>query len=299
MKEFKDLYSSAKTIDDSDELIEELLQNKEIRSFVMKYDLTNKTIVSNMNAFLTYVDDASLNKDGVIESKNYEGFIPYLAFSNGVVTVNYKQIEKENNESKIVSLNMPKELLDAHLEDYSLTTDERRNLYQYARAFISSFDDPIPMKGMYISGPFRTGKTYLAAAIGNELANKGFNVVMAYYPELSSYLKSSIGNDEFQEIVNKLKVCDLLILDDFGGEAINPFIRDEALGVVLNHRMIKNKPIIITTNIPVTRISDTSLRKDGSEGEKIKALRILERIKELTTEYFLSKRYEDLNKKNY
>ena len=49
----------------------------------------------------------------------------------------------------------------------------------------------------------------------------------------------------------------------------------------------------------MARLSDTSLRKDGSEGEKIKALRIIERIKELSQEYFLLKRYEELNKKNY
>ena len=299
MKEVKDMFNGVKTFDDSDDLIESLLNNPEIRSFVMKNDLTNKIIVSNMNAFLSYNDDAHKNSDGIIESTMYPGFVPILSYSNGVVTISYKKIKTEFKGSKMNSIKMLDELLDANLEDYSLITDERRLLYQYARTFINSFDDPKPMKGLYISGSFRTGKTYLASAIGNELANKGYNVIMAYYPELSSYLKSKIGSDEFQDMVDNLKYCDLLILDDFGGEAVNPFIRDEVLSVILNHRMIKNKPIIITSNIPIQRLSDAALRKDGSEGEKIKALRILERIKELTSEYYLTKRYEDLNKKNY
>lgn len=299
MEEAKNLFNGVKTFDDSDDLIESLLNNPDIRSFVMKNDLTNKEIVTNMNAFLTYIDDVKKDKDGNTISNTYEGFSPVLSFSDGIVSIKYSKIKKDEPKTKIKNIKMLDELLDANLEDYSLVTDERRLLYQYARTFINSFDDPKPMKGLYISGTFRTGKTYLAAAIGNELANKGYDVIMAYYPELSSYLKSSIGSDEFQNIVDSLKYCDLLILDDFGGEAVNPFIRDEVLSVVLNHRMVKGKPVIFTSNIPMARLSDTSLRKDGSEGEKIKALRIIERIKELSQEYFLLKRYEELNKKNY
>lgn len=299
MENARDMFKGAKTYDDSDELIESLLNNPEIRSFVMKNDLTNKEIVSNMNAFLTYADEAKKDNNGNIVSTTYEGLSPRLAFSDGIVTIKYSKIKGEEPKTKMKNIKMLDELMDANLEDYSLVTDERRTLYQYARTFINSFDDPKPMKGMYISGSFRTGKTYLAAAIGNELANKGYDVIMAYYPELSSYLKSSIGSDDFQNIVDSLKYCDLLILDDFGGEAVNPFIRDEVLSVVLNHRMIKNKPVIFTSNIPMARLSDTALRKDGSEGEKIKALRIIERIKELTNENYLTKRYEELNKRNY
>lgn len=299
MKDARDLFSNYETTNDTDELIDSLLNNPDIRSFVMKYDLTNKDIVSNINAFLTYVDDAKKDNDGNVVSNNYEGFSPKLSYSDGIVTIRYSKIKEEEPKTKMRNIMVIDELLDANLEDYSLITDERRALYQYARTFINSFDDPKPMKGLYISGSFRTGKTYLAAAIGNELAEKGYDVVMVYYPELSSYLKSSIGTDDFQNTVDNLKQCDLLILDDFGGEAVNPFIRDEVLSVVLNHRMIKNKPVIFTSNIPMARLTDTSLRKDGSEGEKIKALRIIERIKELASESYLTKRYEELNKKNY
>ena len=299
MRDARNLFDGVETVKDSDELVETLLYNPDIRSFVMKYDLSNKDIVSNMNVFLTYIDDAKKDSNGNVVSSTYEGLSPKLSFSEGIVSIKYAQIKSNEPKSKIKSIKMLDELLDANLEDYSLVTDERRMLYQYARTFINSFDDPKPMKGLYISGTFRTGKTYLAAAIGNELANKGYNVLMAYYPELSSHLKSTIGSDEFQETIDSLEHCDLLILDDFGGEAVNPFIRDEVLTVALNYRMIKNKPVIFTSNIPMARLSDTSLRKDGSEGEKIKALRVIERIKELSTEYFLLKRYEELNKKNY
>jgi len=147
---------------------------------------------------------------------------------------------------------------------------------------------------MYIWGQFRSGKTYLASCIANEIANKGYNVIEVYYPELSSYLKSSMNGEtenQFSDIVNELKCCPLLILDDFGGDSINPYIRDEALGVILNYRMEKKKPVIFTSNIPTQRLMNTYLRKDGSDGEAIKAQRILERIKEITEEFSITDRY--------
>ena len=44
---------------------------------------------------------------------------------------------------------------------------------------------------------------------------------------------------------------------------------------------------------------DTALRRDGSEQEKIKAMRIYERMKELMNEYNLTTRYEELVKSRY
>ncbi|MCR5741365.1 MAG: ATP-binding protein [Gammaproteobacteria bacterium] len=293
MKGANELFENAKTIDDSDELVESLLQNEDIKKIIMDNDLGNKTIIQSINVLLSYVDDVFVNEDGIKESRTFTGMEPILTYENDTIIVKYRTIKKKDDAPKMSSIQVPEELLRARLSDYSLITEERRLLYQYARTFINSFSDEKPLKGMYICGPFRSGKTFLAASVGNELAIKGKKVIMVYYPELSSYLKSLIGDDEFQNEINKLKSCDLLILDDFGGEAVNPFIRDEALGVVLNYRMIKGKPVIITSNIPMNRLADTSLRKDGSEGEKIKALRISERIKELTNEYMITKRFEE------
>ncbi|MCR5741234.1 MAG: ATP-binding protein [Gammaproteobacteria bacterium] len=293
MKGVNEIFENAKTIDDSDELVESLLQNEDIKKIIMDNDLGNKTIISSMNVLLNYVDDTFINKDGIKESKTFSGMKPTLHYDNETIFVEYSDIYKKDKKPKMFSIQMPEELTKAKLEDYSLISEQRRNLYHYARTFINSFSDEKPLKGMYIYGQFRSGKTFIAAAIGNELADKGKNVIMVYYPELSSYLKSLIGDDEFQNEINRLKNCDLLILDDFGGEAVNPFIRDEALGVVLNYRMIKGKPIIITSNIPMGRLKDTSLIKDGSEGERIKAMRIYNRIHEMTTEYIIEKKFEE------
>ena len=292
------MFKGVKTIDDYDEVIDELMSNDEIKKIVMDNDLGIKDITKSINTLLAYVDDITYDENGNLVSKSISGTTPILKYVNDRISIIYKPLKKEK-DSKIISIEMPEELLKARLSDYSLITEQRRNLYHYARSFINSFDDKKPLKGLYLFGSFRSGKTYLASAIGNDLAEKGKSVIMVYYPELSSYLKSLIGDELFQEEIGKLKACDLLILDDFGGEAPNPFIRDEALGVVLNYRMIKNKPIIITSNVGMNRLMDTTLRADGSEAETIKARRIYERIKELTTEYALSQKFDDIVRSSY
>jgi len=277
-----------------DETIDRLLENPDIMEFIHKYDPNHDVMVRFVAVFLDYIDD----KDEEGFSKRYPGFIPELSYEENLVKINYKRVKKPQ-ETRIVSFATPHETLIASLDDFSLITQGRRNLYQYARSFINSFANGHPTKGLYITGAFRSGKTYFAAAVGNELANKGYNVCMVYYPELSSTLKSHLDDERFNQIVDELKDAALLILDDFGGEAPSPFIRDEVLGVVLQYRMLRNKPIIITSNVPMARLADTSLRRDGSEGEMIKATRIVERIKELTTEFGLFDRYDKISNNQF
>lgn len=301
MIDAKDMFSSfdyeEKHVKSIDDTIDELLEDNDIRSFVVDNDLSHEAVIKGVNILLEYKDDTKVLKDGKKESKKYPGYFMVLTYKNNRINYSFQRINPELDYLKnIKTISVPKEALDATFNDFSLVTDERKKAYNYARIFASSYSSSEKVKGMYLSGRFRCGKTYLASAIAKEVASKGHSVIEVYYPEFSSQLKSTFSdssNTSFNDLVEELKNCDLLIFDDFGGEAINPFIRDEALGVVLQYRMVKMKGTIFTSNIPINKLADTTLRKDGSEGEKIKAQRIVERIKELTEEFYLSTKYEE------
>ncbi|MCB9498354.1 MAG: ATP-binding protein [Bacillales bacterium] len=294
MIDAKDLINIKEKPIKDDEVIDSLLENEDIRNFILGNNLTSDIVIQGMNILLEYQSDTVPKRDGK-ESLKYPGYIMVLTFKNGKISYTYKRKEGSLFPlGKIKSIAFPKEFMNASLEDFSLVAPGRRELYSYARMFENSFGSDKVEKGLYIAGPFRSGKTYLASAIGNDIARKGYSVIEVYYPELSQVLKASFSDDSFSDIVSDLKTCDLLILDDFGGEAVNPYIRDEALGITLQYRMVKNKPVIFTSNIAISKLADTSLRKDGSEQEKIKALRIVERIRELTKEFFLKDRFDTL-----
>ncbi|MBP5342359.1 ATP-binding protein [bacterium] len=298
MIESKDLLMKhvVDTVMSTDDIIDNLLLNPEIRDFVMNNDLTRYQIEEGLIKLMEYDKDTYRNTENLLESKTIKGFVLTLSLIDNKIVSSYMRIKPLSKRSEIKLFNMPKELTEATFEDFQLLSDERKNAYNYARTFVNTFKSENQMKGMYIYGIFRSGKTYLASAIANEIADKGYKVVSVYYPELSQLIKGSFSDDSEEtvsKIIDELKICDLLILDDFGGELINQFIRDEVLGVVLNYRMIKNKPLVITSNIPISKLSTAHLRKDNSESEKIKAQRIVERIIETTEEFSITEKYQN------
>ena len=298
MIDSKDLLTNQipKTIDD-DDLIDSLLDDNTINHFVMKYDMTRDEILMNMNVLMSYKDDTIINEKGQKESKSLPGFVLTLSMNDRVVKTTYTRIGPKPKETKIQLCQMPKELAESRFEDFQVSTDDRRKAYAYARKFINLFGTDEMPKGLYITGNFKSGKTYLASAIGNEIADKGYSVMEVFCPEISSVLKESVfveSDYSFNDIVNEMKSVDLLILDDFAGETVVPRIRDEAFLVVLNYRMIKKKPIIITSNAPMQLISDIMVI-DSSKNEKFKATRLCSRISEMCEQIPIKEKFVDDN----
>ena len=134
-------------------------------------------------------------------------------------------------------------------------------------------------KGLYLTGNFGCGKTYLVAACFNELAKKGKKAAIVYYAEFLRELKESFS-DDFKNIFNKTKKAELLLIDDIGAETTTNWNRDEILGTILQYRMQESLPTFFTSNLSIKELEE-HLAGSDSEG-KIKSRRIIERIKYLT-----------------
>ena len=83
-----------------------------------------------------------------------------------------------------------------------------------------------------------------------------------------------------EEVFDKVKKCDLLLIDDIGAETVTSWNRDEVLGTILQYRMQESLPTFFTSNLSLKEL-EVHLAGNDSEG-KIKARRIIERIKYLT-----------------
>ena len=71
------------------------------------------------------------------------------------------------------------------------------------------------------------------------------------------------------------------LLDDIGAENVSSFNRDEVLGPILQYRMEEGLPTFFTSNLTLEELEENlSLTTSGSD--KVKARRIIERIKQLT-----------------
>lgn len=98
-----------------------------------------------------------------------------------------------------------------------------------------------------------TGKTFLSWCIAKELLDKGFLVVYKTSDDLLRALKNIKFNND-TDLENLLINCDLLIIDDLGSEQITDFSSTE-LFTLINKKILKNKKMLISTNLSLPLIS--------------------------------------------
>lgn len=194
-----------------------------------------------------------------------------------------KLIKEENTyayKKNITCFDLPKEISDASFSKAYRDDNKRLPIFKYFKEFMDSYLKNKSGKGLYLSGSFGSGKTYLIAALFNELAKKNINSALVYYPELLRSLKSSFGSD-YEERFDFIKTVPLLLLDDIGAENTTAWSRDEVLGPILQYRMEEELPTFFTSNLSLKELENAlSITSNGSE--KVKAKRIIERIKQLT-----------------
>lgn len=98
-----------------------------------------------------------------------------------------------------------------------------------------------------------TGKTFLSWCIAKELLDKGYLVVYKTSDDLLRALKDIKFNND-TDLENLLINCDLLIIDDLGSEQITDFSSSE-LFTLINKKILKNKKMLISTNLTLPLIS--------------------------------------------
>ena len=116
----------------------------------------------------------------------------------------------------------------------------------------------------------------------NELAKLDKKVAIIYFPEFLRSLKESFNDDEeYKTKFNYIKKVELLLIDDIGAETTTPWGRDEILGTILQYRMQQGLATFFTSNFTIEELEEHFSLSNNSL-EKVKARRIIERIKQLT-----------------
>lgn len=269
--------------------------NKEFMNYVYSLNIKEETLMKYTSRL----------EDAFVEHKNCEkctnlsncknkisGFV-YTPIKDGkVINFSYdacpkKQKELQDNEYKknLDLFEMPKEIKNASFKEIYKDDKNRVPIIKYFKEFIDNYNNEEKPKGMYLNGSFGSGKTYLVASLFNEMAKKGVKSVLVYYPELLRSLKANFQSD-YNEQFNYVRKVPLLLLDDIGAENCSNWSRDEILGPLLQYRMENHLPTFFTSNLTIEEL-EKNLSLTTSGIDKVKARRIIERIKQLTVPYEL------------
>lgn len=199
-----------------------------------------------------------------------------------------KEIDKNNEyRDNIYYFNISENLKNASMKEIDTSDKNRYEVIKWVKEFITNYSKGIKCKGIYLSGNFGSGKTYLLSAMLNELAKSNHKVAIVYYPEFLRSLKESFnGTDDFKNKFNYIKKVELLLLDDIGAETVTEWSRDEILGTILQYRMEENLPTLFTSNLSMKEL-EVHLSTTNKDIDKVKARRIMERIKQLTCDLTL------------
>ncbi len=120
-----------------------------------------------------------------------------------------------------------------------------KNAFEAARDFAEH-----PRGWLILNGPYGSGKTHLAAAIGNYQAGMGFPPLMVSVPDLLDHLRATFSpnsNISLDRRFEEVKTSRLLILDDLGTQSATPWAR-EKIYQLFNYRYNAELPTVITTS---------------------------------------------------
>ena len=221
------------------------------------------------------------------------GYQPVLEYINGQVRLSYQpcnflrhhDLQKAVSD-RVQSMYMPAMISKASLDDFHLNTDARKSLYKRVMSIMNQVKLNESTKGLYLTGRYQIGKTYTLGAMANYFAKIQKTVIIGYFPDMVREIKSSIQTGNLETMINKLKHVDVLMLDDIGGESPSQWVRDEVLGPILQHRLLDEKLTFFSSNIPLKEL-DKYMTENDQRADRIKAFRIIERIRALADEIIM------------
>lgn len=164
---------------------------------------------------------------------------------------------------------------------------ERLDVAMAADKICTAITNDEKVKGLYLYGPFGTGKSFILGAIANQLKSQKISSTIVYLPEFIRTLKGGFKDGSFEKKLQRVREANILMLDDIGAEEVTPWVRDEVIGPLLHYRMVHELPTFFSSNFNYSELEHhLSITRDGTE--KTKAARIIERIKTLSSPYYLT-----------
>ena len=101
-------------------------------------------------------------------------------------------------------------------------------------------------EGVFFLGPTGTGKTHLAKALAHKACRMMFSVAFYNFRDLFSELASADIQNKLPQLLRRLLIVDLLVIDDFGFKTIYQ-ASAERLYAIVDGRF-RTKSIILTSN---------------------------------------------------
>lgn len=162
---------------------------------------------------------------------------------------------EDHSDLSTLDLHRDKTFATFDLRERELPRAQSENLrraFETAKEFAESPQNWL----VFNSVAFGNGKTHLAAAIANDVSNRGDSVLFVVVPDLLDHLRAAFNPGSgirYDKRFDEVKTAPLLVLDDLGTESATPWAR-EKLYQLFNYRYSARLPTVITTATQIDEI---------------------------------------------
>ena len=174
---------------------------------------------------------------------------PELVTHSRMNATDYRRPMEESRQEQLSSLDLHS---SRTFDTFSLRKDE--NLPAPALKSLKDACDAAqgfaekPRGWLILTGDYGSGKTHLAAAIGNARMKMGDPPLFVVVPDLLDNLRATFGSNSlttFDRRFYEIRTTPLLVLDDLGAQSMTPWVR-EKLYQLFDYRYSAELPTVIT-----------------------------------------------------
>lgn len=278
-----------RNLQSADEITKKVLDFPEIKKFLtanqQKIDLE---IVQNSMTNLFEFYNQFKNPDKVLK-----GYQPELFLNGKVIDVRYTptkakivQDQRKKIKKHLQLIDLPERLHNVRLSEIEIDSG-RTEILKLIGEFLAKYQKNPHQKGLYLSGDFGIGKTYILAGLANQVAKSGKQVIFLHVPTFIAGLSQHFGDNSLHDEIKKVAECDLLILDDIGAETLSQWSRDDVLGVILQSRMDNVLPTFFSSNLDLDTL-ESHFAETKTSVDQVKAARLMQRVRFLAKEVVVS-----------
>lgn len=268
-----------------DSNFDEAMNNPEFATLIKRTKITKEIGRKHTTKLLDTCDELKNCKSckGLFMCKNkMEGHVLYPVKDNDKLNFIYIpcKYQKELEKKALDKMNSLDDIGRARMKDIDVKDRNRIEVIKWLKDFYDRYEKINTLKGLYLHGSFGSGKTFLIAALLNELREKKHaDIEIVYCSELLRSIKEDFSSMESK--MYYLQNVDILLIDDIGAENVTAWGRDEILGTILQSRMNNKLTTFFTSNLTIEELEKHLAITKGTE-DTVKARRIIERIKQLT-----------------
>ncbi len=210
------------------------------------YQIINHRYVNRLPTVIT--TNQQLNEiDGRIRSRLEDPDLVTRAFINAP---DYRSPLRDTSQPALSTLHLHSNQTFGNFslrETEKLPADDQKGL---AKAFHAAQQFAEKPRGwLVLLGKTFTGKTHLAAAVGNYRQKMGDSPMFVVVPDLLDHLRATFSptsSISYDDLFNQVRTVSLLILDDLGTQSASPWAK-EKLYQIFNYRYNAELPTVITT----------------------------------------------------